>query len=69
MQLALMCNCEDFERNMESLTGDVLIFGHKREYKGKPLVFCPWCGKGLFIPIKMKLKPGFTPFMEASNAS
>ncbi len=46
------CACKDWKPNIEIINGfismqTVMAWGNKDGYTGKPLVYCPWCGKKL----------------------
>lgn len=54
------CTCKDWKPNIVIINGafavqSVMAWGEKKGYTGKPIRYCPWCGKKLKVePIPKK---------------
>ena len=47
----MSCKCKDWKENIDKLNaGIVMLWTHGgKGYEGKPIIYCPWCGKKLEI--------------------
>jgi hypothetical protein len=51
MMKAKKCTCKDWKENIDELNAGfdfmAALFAFRKGYEGKPIEFCPWCGRKL----------------------